>query len=161
MEALKTVIAIRGYTQTKVAEMVGTTKQNLFNKIARTSMRVDEWIELLDLLDVDVILIDRETGEKITKKKDRIKGHGKRVCGTVNHVRVDTEKADAISNTFYLDGENEYKDGQAEELYRNKNGIYFLVTYYEDGRTKISAIDDNLVVAFTEKYGIIQPEETE
>ena len=68
-------------------------------------------------------------------------------------VKYNTDKSYALSNTYYSDGENEYIDGKAIELYMDTNGGYFFAERHEDGSAKIIPVDASIAAPFIEKYG--------
>lgn len=152
IEALKTVLECTNNTQSTAATLVGWTKQQLNSRMVRGDMKTDEWLALLDAMGVEVVLVNKDTGKPI-KPIVRVKGIGQRAKGMSERVKYDTEKADALANSFYLDGKNKYTDGKAEELYIDKEGRYFLVTYTEDDKSKIHHVTVNVAKAFIEKYG--------
>lgn len=153
-EAIRNLITRKGYSQTEVAEMIGNTKQNLNNKITSGSLRTDDWVKILDAIGVDIVFVDRETGAVLSVTDSTYKkGYGPPAKGVFDGVKYDTQKADAIANTFFIDGENEYCNGRAEELYLDKNGRYFMVAYKEKGKPKITAVSPLIAAAFVEKYG--------
>jgi len=152
IEALKTVMEYTNNTQSTAATLVGWTKQQLNSRMTRGDMKTDEWLALLEAMGAEVVLVDKKTGEPI-KPMQRIKGVGPRAKGMSERVKYDTEKADALANSFFLDGENMYMEGKAEELYIDEEGRYFLVTYTEDGKSKIHHVTANVAKAFIEKYG--------
>lgn len=152
IEALKTVIEYTHNTQSTAAPLVGWTKQQLSSRITRGDMKTDEWLSLIEAMGVDVILVDRQTGQPI-KSPERVRGIGPRAKGMSERVKYDTDKADALANSFFLDGVNMYSEGKAEELYIDEEGRYFLVTYTEDGKSKIHHVTSNMAKAFIEKYG--------
>ena len=153
-DAVKNLIARKGYSQTEVAQIIGSTKQNLNNKITSGSIRADDWMKILDAIGIDVVFVDRETGAVLPATEITYKrGYGPPTKGVFDGVKYDTQKADAISNTFFLDGKNEYCNGRAEELYLDRNGRYFIVAYKENGKSKITAVSPMIAAAFVEKYG--------
>ena len=68
---IKTVITAEGTTLKNVVEEINrrhpedtTTAQNITNKLARKTIRFDEVVEIMDILDYDVILRNRTTGKE-------------------------------------------------------------------------------------------------
>lgn len=68
---IKTVITAEGTTLKNVVEEINrrhpedtTTAQNITNKLARKTIRFDEVVEIMDILDYDVILRNRKTGKE-------------------------------------------------------------------------------------------------
>ena len=113
-------------------------------------MRADEFLNLMDAIGVDVTFTVRATGEVL---KDHKPGQGRQVKGTADKVQYDTEAADALANSFFEDGVNEYRDGEACELYVDRKGRYFMAEYHEDGKDKIRPVSPSVAAAFIEKYG--------
>lgn len=66
-EIIKIAMKERGVTQAKLAEMVGTTQNNLSACINRVRMSVDVFKEAMDMLEYDIIIVDRRTGENAMK----------------------------------------------------------------------------------------------
>lgn len=134
------------------AKRIGWSKQQLSSKLARNSLRADEFLSILDAIGIDVEFKVRETGQAVTA---RIPGAGRRVRRMVNKVIYDTASSDALSNNFYADGVNEYVDGRAMELYIDKEGRYFFAEYseWEGTKDRITPVTANAAAAFIEKYG--------
>ena len=73
----------------------------------------------------------------------------------VDRIIYDTASSDAIANNFYADGENEYTDGKALELYMDKEGRYFFAEYssWEGVKDRITPVNAEAAASFIEKYG--------
>jgi hypothetical protein len=144
-----------GITQATAAKNYGGSAQQLSQRIVRGSLRVDEFIGLMDSMGIDITFNVRDTGEEI---KPRISGHGDRVKGFSDGVQYDTEYAEALSNSFYADGQHEYNEkGEALELYLDKEGRYFMAEYsnVEGARNRVRSVPAEVAAAFIEKYGNI------
>ena len=137
-------------TQKDAAEATGRNYNSLNQKLRFGTFRADDFIEFLDDLGVDMKLIVRATGEEI---KPYESGYGFPVRKMVDGVKYNTEKSYALSNTYYQDGENEYTDGKAVELYIDTDGRYFFAERYSDGSAKIIPVDGTIAAPFIEKYG--------
>ncbi|MCD8295848.1 MAG: hypothetical protein LUE27_11510 [Clostridia bacterium] len=119
--------------------------------MVRNSTNADEFIEILDRIGFEVVLADKETGEWLT-----LPGYGRRVKQMVNHVAYDTGKANALSNSFFADGKNEYNaDGKASELYRDKEGRYFIAEYsnWVGVKDRIVPVSAETATDFINRYG--------
>lgn len=59
--------AIRNVNDTQTAELLGTSKQNLSNKLKRNNFSIKEAQEFADALgfDMEIVFTDRESGKKI------------------------------------------------------------------------------------------------
>ena len=149
-DALMSALSRTGYTQESAAKLVGWVGQQISQRLQRNSMRADEFLNLMDAIGVDVTFTVRATGEVL---KDHKSGHGRRVKATADKVLYDTAASDALANSFYEDGVNEFKDGEACELYVDKKGRYFMAEYHEDGKDRIRPVSASVAAAFIEKYG--------
>lgn len=141
-------------TQAEAAARIGWMPQQLSARLVRNSMRADEFLNLLEGLDIEITLTVRETGEVV---RTHIHGAGRRVKAMVDRVIYDTAASDALANNFYADGVNEYTDGKALELYVDKEGRYFFAEYtnWEGGKDRISPVSGHDAAAFIEKYGTV------
>ena len=101
---------------------------------------------------VDVTFTMRKTGEIL---KPHVSGHGRRLCGNCDKITFDTAAAEAISNSFYEDGVNEFNaDGEAAELYVDSEGRYFMAEYHTDtSKDRLRTVQSSVAAAFVEKYG--------
>ncbi len=149
-EALVAALSRTGHTQESAAKLVGWNGQQISQRLARNSMRADEFLSIMDAVGVEVTFTVKKTGEVL---REHTTGHGRRVHGTVDKVFYDTGAADALANSFFEDGENEYKNGEACELYVDKKGRYFMAEYHEDGKDRIRSASASVAAAFIEKYG--------
>lgn len=150
-DALMSAISKTGHTQESAAKLIGWAGQQISQRLQRNSMRADEFLVLMDAIGVDVTFTIRETGEEL---RDHKPGHGRRIRMTADKVMYDTATSNAIANSFYEDGVNEYKDGEACELYVDKKGRYFMAEYHEGGKDKILPVTASVAAAFIEKYGV-------
>lgn len=151
-EAITAALKSVGMTQADAAHAIGLTPRQLNQRLVRETLRADTFLELLDEIGVDIEFTARSSGKQITA---RVKGYGRRVKQMVNFVNYDTANADAVSNNFYADGENEYMDGQALELYIGDDGKYFFAQYssYEGIKDRILPVTEEEAANFIEKYG--------
>ena len=139
-------------TQANVAIKYGLTPQQLNGLLQRNTLKVEDFIEILDLIGIDVSFTIRSTGEEL---QIRNPGHGRRVKAMVNRVKYDTANATMLANNFYADGVNEYTEGKALELYIDKENRYFFAEYscWEGVKDRITPVTANDAAAFIEKYG--------
>lgn len=151
-EMIAAALKETGKTQAEAAKSVGWCPQQLSSRLVRNSLRADELLNLLDGIGVDFNLISRKTGKPV---RLNIQGMGRRVKMMVDRVNYDTAMSDAIANNFYADGENEYTDGKALELYIDREGRYFFAEYsnWEGVKDRISPVSGKDAAAFIEKYG--------
>ena len=147
---LEAVFDRLGITQKEAVERTGRSYNSINQKLRFGTFRVEDFVDFLDDLGVDMKLVLRSTGEEI---KPYISGHGYPVRKMVDGVKYNTDKSYALSNTYYSDGENEYIDGKAIELYMDTNGGYFFAERHEDGSAKIIPVDASIAAPFIEKYG--------
>jgi len=127
-ELMDAALAKTKNSQAWLARQMGWTPQNFNLRLNRNSIRADEFLALMDVLGVDVTFTMRKTGEIL---KPHVSGHGRRLCGNCDKITFDTAAAEAISNSFYEDGVNEFNaDGEAAELYVDSEGRYFMAEYH-------------------------------
>lgn len=155
MDSKEAIIAALRDTKTTRAELtakIGWTTQKLNSKLSRDCFKADEFLTIMDALGIDVIYKLRETGKAVT---ERIAGAGRRVRLMVDGVIYDTASSDALANSFWADGENEYIDGRALELYIDKAGRYFFAEYMNLSLAKdhILPVTKEEADAFIQKYG--------
>ena len=151
IESLRSALARKGISQAELARKKGYTKQALNQQLKNNYLRATEWVEMMDQLGVDVVLVDRNTGKELVTEP-YVKGFGPAASGYVDRVRYDTTKADAISTTFSKSGDG---DKNGEELYLTRDGQYFLVDYADTAKPKIIVVEPKVAIAFMEKYGVI------
>lgn len=139
-------------SQVEATRRINWVPQQLTSRLARGSLRVDEFLTLMNAIEIDVQLVNRKTGELV---RAHIPGEGRRVVQMVDGVAYDTAKADALANSFYSDGESEYHDGVAMELYQDIDGRYFLAEYTSlaGARDRIVPVTAEDAAAFIRKYG--------
>lgn len=151
-EILTAAVKDLGITQADAAKEVGQTPQQLNGKFMRNSLRADEFLEILDAIGIDVEYTVRSTGKKV---RARANGYGRRVRCMVDRVIYDTAASEAIANNFWADGENEYNDGKALELYIDRENRYFFAEYssWEGVKDRICPVSAEDAATFIEKYG--------
>lgn len=151
-ETVEAALTKIGQTQAWLAQQMNWTPQNFCQRLRRGSVRADEFMELMNVMGVDVTFTMRETGEIL---KPHVRGHGRRLVGNSDKVTFDTAASEAISNTFYEDGVNEFNaDGEATELYVDGKGRYFVAEYHTDARKdRVRTVSASMAAAFVEKYG--------
>ena len=152
-EALTAALVATGHTQAEGAKAIGWQAQRLNQRLIRGSLKVEELFQILDAIGVDFHMTVRETGKPV---RIHTHGYGRRIRAMSDRVMYDTSTSDALSNSFYEDGEHEFgADGRASELYIDREGRYFLAKYsnVEGEKDNVQAISGDLAAAFIEKYG--------
>lgn len=154
---LEAAIDEAGIQKKELAKAQGWTGQQFSARLARGTIRADEYISMMDYLGIDITYTVRATGERLAPKKA---GKGRRLRFMVDGVIYDTGTASAIADSFYSDGEHEYTDGKAVELYRDSQHRYFFAEYYDN----VEGMNDRIIpviradaVAFAEKYAPGEP----
>lgn len=73
----------------------------------------------------------------------------------INGVLYDTYKADALCSDFFMDGEHEYTDGMAFELYVDSFGRFFVARYveWENGTDSITTVGKKEAGKLYKKFG--------
>ncbi len=135
------------------AAAIGWTPAKLSAILRRETLKADDFIALMDAIGMEIEFKDKETGEPL---KIKASGYGRRLRGISDGIKFDTNAAEAISNSFYEDGVNEYgKDGRAVELYIDKQGRYFFAEYSINAgeKERIRSTSSSVAAAFIEKYG--------
>lgn len=152
-EVLNAVLPAIGKTQADMAVSIGKTPQQLSQRMVHNTLRADDLLCAMEKLGVEVMFKVKETGEIV---KIRRTGHGRRLKGMADRVKYDTASADALSNSFYADGVNEYDtNGEGQELYVDADGRYFMAEYNSVDPTKdrIRSVPASMAAAFIEKFG--------
>ena len=151
-EYVKAALRSARLSQADATKRVGWVPQQLSSRLARGSMRADEFLALMDAIGIDVKLFNRETGKPVV---EHVPGEGRRVVQMVDGCRYDTAKADALANNFFADGQNKYNDGIALELYEDVDGRYFFAEYttHVGAKDRIVPTDAEGAAAFIRKYG--------
>ncbi len=150
---LRAALEARGLNQIEASKSVGWTKETLYGRLHRGTLRADDFFAIMEAIGVDVVLRVRETGELIG---ERIPGIGPRVKQMVDRVKYDTANSDCIATGFYADGVNMYNDeGKATELYLDGQGRYFFAEYtnWDGGKNRISPTTKEIAASFIKKYG--------
>lgn len=62
---LRNAIKSRNMTQTKLAAKLGILQTSLSGRLNRQNISLDTFVDILDALDYDVIIVDRESSEEI------------------------------------------------------------------------------------------------
>lgn len=148
--ALKAV----GMSQAAVARKVGMPPQSVGQKInTRETITANEFFAILDAMGIGSYFYVKGTGEVLMRDAS----HGRRVSGFSDGVIYDTKDSTIVASSFFADGKEEYgPDGKAQELYRDRNGRYFVAEYTKDGsmRDRVRAVPDAMAEAFIQKFGI-------
>ena len=152
-DVLNTLLPVLGFTQKDAAESIGWTKMHLGSKLTRDTLRVCEFLRILDAVGVEIAFRRKDTGEII---KTIRRGHGHPIKGMADGVIYNTAVSVALSNTFYADGVNEYDaNGQAQELYIDQEDRYFIAEYNinDPKKERVIAASTYVAEAFIEKFG--------
>jgi len=152
-DIIEAVSKITHTSQNELSRKAGKPVQWLNTRMTRGTLRVDDLLQILDVAGIDITLTVRETGEII---KPYIVGYGRRVRRMVDRVIYDTAAADALSNSFFTDGVNEFNDdGKASELYMDRSGRYFLAEYtsWEGEKDRIEPVSGERAAAYIAKHG--------
>ena len=151
-EILKDAMEAKGYSQRAFAKKMGWTPQNFSQRLKKNSFSAEEWRKMAYMLGYEVRLVELESGIEFESRR---KGHGRRVRQVIKGVLYDTYKADMLCGNFYYDGEHEYTDGMAFELYVDSFGRFFVARYTEwaDGSDSITTIGKEDAGKLYQKYG--------
>ncbi len=141
-----------GITQEEAAKMVGMTGKQLCDRLDRGTMRAELLNKILDHMGIDSTYIIRATGKPLRLRRQ---GYGKPITKMVDRTVYNTAKSFPLANSFFEDGEHEYRDGHATELYQSKEGEYFLVEYYSfDGaKPNVVPLTKDEAEAYVDRYG--------
>ena len=152
-ELVYSALEIADVSMLEACKRMGWITGQLTSRLARGSLRADEFYQLMDCIGIEVKLIKKETGGEVTVKRA---GAGRRIQAMVGKVKYDTARSNALANSFYADGEHEYNDEfKATELYQDNDGRFFFAEYtnWEGGVDRISPVNGAVAAAFIEKYG--------
>lgn len=64
-ETIKILCIKRNITIAELSSKMGFSKQNLFNKLYRNDMKVSDFEKTLELLNAEIRIFDKETGNEI------------------------------------------------------------------------------------------------
>lgn len=151
-EILKDALEAKNYSQREFAKMMGWTPQNFSQRLKKNSFSAEEWRKMTYLLGYEVRIVELESGIELEGRK---KGHGRRVKQVINGVLYDTYKADALCSDFFQDGEHEYTDGMAFELYVDSFGRFFVARYveWENGTDSVTTVGKEEAGKLYKKFG--------
>ena len=143
-EMCKSLISQSKIRQKDIAEKMNKTSQSLSNKFNRNTLSAEEFVKIIKLLGYEIAIKNPSTGEEIHTYQQ---GVGKRIQMTVNGVKYDTFKANAICHS----NEN---DVIFSELYQDRDGRFFVAQYanWKGGRCSISPIGEDDAKILIEKY---------
>ena len=149
-EVFENAKTVKGISQHKVAMLMDWSAQQLSQRISNNTFKADEFFDMMDRMGFNVLFVNRDTGMVLRD----VAGVGRGWKGLCNGVTFNKKKAQAIANTFYEDGENMYKNGEAQELYVDGQGRYFMVNYSEKGADydKAMLVPSSVAAAFAEMY---------
>ena len=134
-EIIRTVIRCSGFDQSGCARKLGWSRQKMSNKLIKNTFTADEFLALLDILGMELqIKMKDDVAEPKVKKQvePEIK---------LAESKYDPAKASVVNTTFYLDGQNKYTNGKAEELSvmcDEETGelFFYITTYFEQKRKR-------------------------
>ena len=149
-DALKLAVKSVGKTLTQGAAAIGWTKQQLSNKMNRSSLRVDDFLDILNGIGVEFVMINKSTGTVIEDSGVSSRAIRKQV----GRVTYNTAFSIEAANNFYQDGKNKFTDGSARVLYIDREGRYFFVEHSEGpSDTKVIPATAKEAADFIEKFG--------
>lgn len=150
-EIFKKALQVTHTSHSRIAGLLGWSRQSLAQKVTRRTLRADEFLKALALLGVEPVFVDKQTGRDIFAPQEGCGGHFR---GNADGVTYDTATSKLISSSFFRNG-SRYTDGLASELYIDRNGRYFRVDYYEDAerRTRARAVTGEGAARFIEENG--------
>ena len=64
-ETIKILCIKRNITIAELSSKMGFSKQNLYNKLYRNDMKVSDFEKTLELLNAEIRIFDKETGNEI------------------------------------------------------------------------------------------------
>ena len=146
------VLNRRGITQTTLAKVLEINPQTFSWYLSHDVLKSKHLFKILDKYNISIKLIDNLTGDEIkTARKPR----GKRIKQKIKGVVYDTRKAYPVANDFFADGEHEYTNGIARELYRKPDNTFFFAIYSEQDKraTIVPNIPEETAKIFVETYG--------
>ena len=155
----------KGMTIADVRHIYGWSAQSLYQMLKNDTMKLSVFRKVMeDILGYEMVFRDKDTGEELILGKEnesrpgRVGGHGRRVKAVSKNILFDTLNADSVADSFYLDGEHEYSDGFAQEVYVDRKGRYFIVTYSDHvgDKDKLECIDKPIADAFISAYGRLE-----
>ena len=123
--------------------------QVIRDRYLRNSFIADEMLLVLENLDMEVKYISRRTNMeiKVTENPSQLSKQG-----SSHGMWFNTNSSVLLADTYYLDGVNKYNNGEAEELFIDKNGVYFIALCKKDGTCKLEYRSPREALAFIEKY---------
>lgn len=136
-DIIRTAIRCSGTDQSGCARLLGWTRQKMSTKLLRNTITADEFLTILDVLGMELQIKPQTTDVSgtVEPKLD----YSQDVLQDIS--QFDPAKASVINTTFYLDGQNKYTNGKAEELnvmYDPKTGElkFYIITYFEQKRKR-------------------------
>lgn len=64
---MRNAMKARGVTQVGLAEKMGMLQSSLSTRMTRQRISLESFRDILDALDFDIVIVDRDTGEEIWK----------------------------------------------------------------------------------------------
>ena len=154
-DVLLNALEMQNISQRELAEKIGTSAQNINQKLLHNSLRADDFFKLLDEIGVEAYFQLADSGIPVsTVRGDN--PHETDIVKMHKGILYDTSKSYILSDDFYKNGNGKYDDkGEARILYIDRRNRYFFVIYSENAPVKIESADLNSAREFIGKYGII------
>lgn len=151
---LEALIEHSGWEIEQVAKIINKTATKFKQRIACGNFRASEFLKIVEGMGYKPKYTIVKTNNVISFKP-RPMAHGRAVSCMVNGVIYSTSQSTALANDFYSDGEHEYNEGRATELYINKDNKYFFVDYteFEGVKDRVIPITAEVARAFIKKHG--------
>lgn len=129
------------------ASKLGWARQSMSRKINTGSLRADDFLALLDAMDVNITVSDRKTGEVIVMSNAPTQVSIKSV---IDGVLYEVDKSAKISEDNTAD-----EEFSKHELYVDSKGRYFMVHYCADLKKSpiVTTVSDEAAVKFIVKHG--------
>ena len=108
------VLKKKNVTHKQAAEVMGMNPNEFGRTVSTDTFTAREFFDLMDYLRVTVVASD-DSGRDVT---EHVHGILPRISMVVDHIRYDTEKADALFHVSPLEGWD-------VEFYRSFNDLYF------------------------------------
>ncbi|MDO4952251.1 MAG: hypothetical protein Q4E34_00310 [Synergistaceae bacterium] len=155
-DVLLNALEMQNISQRELAEKIGTSAQNINQKLLHNSLRADDFFGLLEKIGVEAYFRLSDSGIPVST----IRGdnpHETDVIKMHKGILYDTRKSFVLSDDFYKNGKGKYDDkGEARILYIDRRSRYFFVVYSENSSVvKIENSDLDSAREFIRKYGII------
>lgn len=149
-DILKEVMKARGFTYTSLAQKMGWIVQQLSQRLRRGTLRADEFLKLLSIMNVKMRIVLEESDHPVMPiPPDR------RSKEMVDGILYFPKYGEMISHDYCAYGKESYENGgYVTVLCRDRDGRYFFVKYSQDpAKDKIEGADIESALDFILKYG--------